>query len=132
MHSQTATTKAGESDTDERKAGRRPRPRKWSSVHGAAEPAEAEPGEPRQGVRAFDDVALADIPAQLAQLVLERGGIKDDDLVFCVRDGGTGFCTGGERDLVRRFAWSAKGRRFLELDEAEATMAAGYRTRRRR
>jgi hypothetical protein len=84
-----------------------------------------EPADAPQSVTDFEDVELASVPAQLAQLVSERGGMRDDDLVSAY-ESRFGVSVGeAERDLVRRFAWSAKGRRFLELDEENGLWLPG-------
>jgi len=65
----------------------------------------------------FDDVPLAGIPAQIATLVNELGGVTDADLPAAFeRRHGIRVPT-DEHQLLHRFAWSAKGRRFVELDE---------------
>src|SRR6266851_5527180 len=74
----------------------------------AAPPATEDP-EPTP-LRAFDDVPLGDIPAQIAQLVNSLGGLPNSELAgrYGQRFGVQVLAEDGE--LLRRFAWSAKGR----------------------
>jgi len=65
----------------------------------------------------FDLVLLGEIPVQLAELVRERGGMAADNLVPAYERRYGVRVPDAQRDIIRRFAWSAKGRRFLDLDE---------------
>jgi hypothetical protein len=66
----------------------------------------------------FDDVPLAGIAEQIAVIVRERGGLADESLVReYTRRFGVHVESDEQRDLIRRFAWSAKGHRFIERDE---------------
>jgi hypothetical protein len=80
------------------------------------------PSRPRNGDGApleleFDNVPLGGIPAQIATLVNELGGVVDDDLATAFERRYGIHVPTDEQQLLRRFAWSAKGRRFVELDE---------------
>jgi hypothetical protein len=65
----------------------------------------------------FDDVPLAGIPAQIAELVNELGGVSDADLAAAFERRYGIHVPGAEHQLLHRFAWSAKGRRFIDLDQ---------------
>jgi hypothetical protein len=65
----------------------------------------------------FDHAALAEIPAQIATLINELGGVSDDDLPAAFERRYGIHVPTDEHQLLHRFAWSAKGRRFIELDE---------------
>jgi hypothetical protein len=65
----------------------------------------------------FNQMLLSRIPAQIATLVNELGGVPDSELVERYEHRFKTQVPTDEHKLVRRFAWSAKGRRFIELDE---------------
>jgi hypothetical protein len=65
----------------------------------------------------FDDVSLAEIPAQIAMLVSELGGISADDLPDAFERRYSVHVPSDKHQLLHRFAWSAKGRHLVELDE---------------
>jgi hypothetical protein len=65
----------------------------------------------------FDDIPLARLPAQIATLVNELGGVTDDALPAAFERRYGIHVPVEEHQLLHRFAWSAKGRRFVELDE---------------
>jgi hypothetical protein len=78
------------------------------------------------GAVSFDDVPLAEIAVQIAVLVRERGGLADENLAS---EYGRRFGVRIESDeqghLLHRFAWSAKGHRFIERDEANELWLPG-------
>jgi hypothetical protein len=65
----------------------------------------------------LDHALLSRIPAQIATLVNELGGVLDQELVDRFQHRFKIQVPAEEHDLIHRFAWSAKGRRFIELDE---------------
>jgi hypothetical protein len=65
----------------------------------------------------FDHLALGEIPAKIAMLVGELGGVTDHDLSAAFQRRYGIDVPEEEAQLLRRFAWSAKGRRFVELDK---------------
>jgi hypothetical protein len=73
----------------------------------------------------LDHALLSRIPAQIATLVNELGGVPDDELVDRYQRRFRIQVPSEERDLIRRFAWSAKGRRFIELDEEDSLWLPG-------
>jgi hypothetical protein len=75
----------------------------------------------------FDHVRLAEIPAQIAALVSELGGVRDDDLPGAFQRRYSIHVPTDEHQLLHRFAWSAKGRGFLELDEDNNLWLPGAR-----
>lgn len=74
---------------------------------------------------ALDHAALGRIPAQIATLVNELGGVPDNELVDRYQRRFRIQVPADEHELVRRFAWSAKGRRFIELDEENGLWLPG-------
>ena len=73
-------------------------------------------GDTKVPSAAFDDVALAEIPAQIARLVNELGGVRDADLPAAFERRYSIHVPRDKHQLLHRFAWSAKGRHFIELD----------------
>jgi hypothetical protein len=74
----------------------------------------------------FDDVLLAEIAEQIAVLVKERGGLADENLVSEYgRRFGVRIDSDDQAHLLHRFAWSAKGHRFIERDEANELWLPG-------
>jgi len=66
--------------------------------------------------RAFDDLPLGEIARQIAELVTRVGAIHEDDLVDeYSANYGVDVPRSRQRTL-RRFAWSAKGHRYIDLD----------------
>ena len=83
------------------------------------EPREAEPERDVEiGTRIeFDDVLIADIPAQIAELVLAKGGIAGSDLAHLYASTYGVVVSSAREELLRRLAWSAAGRHFIDRDE---------------
>ncbi|UGS36768.1 AAA domain-containing protein [Capillimicrobium parvum] len=63
----------------------------------------------------FENVPLAEVAMRIAQLVHERGPINEDDLPEALRQAGVLDVPAAHERTVRRFAWVAKGKRWIDL-----------------
>jgi hypothetical protein len=77
--------------------------------------------EPRpdlgQSKTEFDNILLADVPAQIAELVRSKGGVAGPDLAAMYESTYLVRVPAARQELLRRLAWSAGGRHFIERDE---------------
>jgi hypothetical protein len=75
------------------------------------------PTEPSPPSVEFDDVRLADVPAQIAEVVFEKGGVAGSDLPAVYESKYHIKVSASRVELLNRLAWSAGGRRFIRRDE---------------
>jgi hypothetical protein len=68
---------------------------------------------------AFDDVPLAMVAGQLAEVVSAAGELTDAELIERYRAAFQVVVPNHRADLLRRFAWSAKGHRFINRTPAD-------------
>jgi len=89
--------------------------------------ADVPPGVPSEPKRDFDDLALGLIPAQIAEVVNDLGGLPETDLVSQFERRFNISVKDEDHDTVRKLAWSAKGRGFITLDEGDSLWLPGDR-----
>lgn len=65
----------------------------------------------------FDDVRLAEVPAQIARVVADKGGVAGSDLAGLYESTYHVKVSASRVDLLNRLAWSAGGRQFIRRDE---------------
>jgi hypothetical protein len=65
----------------------------------------------------FDDVRLAEVPAQIARVVVEKGGVAASDLAGLYESTYHVKVSASRVELLNRLAWSAGGRQFIKRDE---------------
>lgn len=102
-------------------------PASSSSKHTNKGERDGEGDDPDQdgSLRDFETVRLAAVPVQIANLVTALGGVADNELPekyerrFRIR------VPSDREALLKRFAWSAKGRRFVGYDEANLLWLPG-------
>jgi hypothetical protein len=73
----------------------------------------------------FENVPLAEVAMRIAQLVHERGPINEDDLPEALRQAGVLDVPAAHERTVRRFAWVAKGKRWIDLVDDRWVADAG-------
>jgi Family of unknown function (DUF6339) len=83
------------------------------------EPEEREPPgqEPSDSPTEFDDMHIADVPMQIAQLISTNGGIAGADLARLYESSYGVRVSSAREELLKRLAWSAAGRHFIQRDE---------------
>jgi Family of unknown function (DUF6339) len=75
------------------------------------------PPEPSPPSVEFDDVHLAEVPAQIAKVVIEKGGVAGSDLPAVYEAKYHIKVSAARVELLNRLAWSAGGRQFIRRDE---------------
>jgi hypothetical protein len=65
----------------------------------------------------FDDVRLAEVPAQIARVVGDKGGVAGSDLAGLYESTYHVKVSASRVELLNRLAWSASGRQFIKRDE---------------